>query len=283
MVDYEFLKKQVNWDTDKDISNALVSIVTPTYNRRDLLYNSVNCILEQEYGNIEHIIVGDNCPVLNEETPKLLKVNPKLRIYNPKFESRFEFGSANIARVRNYGIQKATGDFIGHLDDDNTFDPNHISSLIKTFQRVPQAAVAYSYRKLLIDGSEPYVYPYSPWPETIEGASKQYQAYKRMGIFQEGSHLMKDRISMHEETGCTLDTNELFVRKEVHERFLFRTEYTDAMHAFDMAEDDAFCIDVYLAGYRVACSGEFTLNFRVGGRYTEVILNHIKSQHGQNE
>jgi len=263
-----------------DTNNALVTVVTPTFDRPEMLLQAVESAAKQTHRNIEHIVVGDNCPVLDTDNvrEKLLEINPALRLHNlPDDGQKPSYGPARIARVRNAGIALAGGDFIAHLDDDNTWDPNHLESLLAGFRNCPEAAVAFSYRKLLIEGIEPYLSPYHPWSPDLETAELVYGAYQRMGIYHSGSHLMRDRISFHEERDCTLDTNEMMVRSSVQREFLFHTDFSDSMMARELGEDDVFCEEIYRAGYRAVASGEFSLNFRVGGRFTKAILEKVET------
>lgn len=263
------------------IRGALVTVVTPTFDRPDMLRSSVRSVVGQTHKNIEHIVVGDSCPALDCCREQLLEINPALRLHNlAPDEPKAAYGPARIARVRNAGNRLAQGDFIAHLDDDNTWDPNHLESLLEAFTRRPDAAVAFSYRKLLIEGREPYRPPYHPWSPDLGTAREVYEAYRRMGIYQPGSHLMRDRISFHEERACTLDTNELLVRADIHREFPFRTEYSAPMLEQELGEDDVFCEEVYRAGYTTVASGEFSLNFRLGGRFTSEILARVRRDAG---
>jgi glycosyltransferase involved in cell wall biosynthesis len=178
--------------------------------------------------------------------------------------------------VRNQGIALASGDFVAHLDDDNLFEDNHISTLLQAFTRQPQAVLAFSYRQLLINGKTPFNHPYHPWSSDLEEATRVYETYERMGIYRRDSHLMRDRITFHEERNCTLDTNELLVRREIHHLFPFVENFSASMREAELGEDDIFCEQVYRAGLRIVASGEFTLKFTVGGHFTKTILNAIQ-------
>lgn len=262
------------------MDKPLVTVVTPTFNRLDLLSKAIESVRNQTYSNIEHIIVGDSCPLLDvtENQKQLLEINPHIRINNlPTEQPKPEYGSSRIARVRNVGIELANGEFIAHLDDDNTWDVNHIESLLKAFSLSPEAGMVYSYRKLLIDGEKPYTFPYHPWSSDLETARRIYQAYRRMGIYQPNSHLMRDRATFHEEWDCTIDTNEMMLKSDMHKKFLFETNFSEQMIEMELGEDDVLSEQIYRAGYRIVASGEYSLNFRLGGRFTHEILKLIEN------
>jgi hypothetical protein len=221
---------------------------------------------------IEHIVVGDSCPLLAQWMPELQRKFPPLRIINlPPDQGSQDYVPARIARVRNAGIALARGTLIAHLDDDNVFRPDHVASLVKILAEQPVAAFAHSFRELLIDGDTPFTRPIHPWSRSIEEGQKVWHAYRRMGIYEEGSHLMRDRITFHEERDCTVDTNELLVRKEIHLKIPFVEKFSPEMVAEELGEDDVFCEQVYRAGYRTICSALPTLAFRIGGRFTALV------------
>jgi len=102
-------------------AGPLVSVVIPTYKRREMLAKAISSIKRQDYTPIEIIVVGDNCPEL-AEGPLIIGVDV---VENLKDNHKDWGGTA-----RNRGIELARGDWIAYLDDDNEWAPNHVSSLM---------------------------------------------------------------------------------------------------------------------------------------------------------
>jgi O-antigen biosynthesis protein len=95
-----------------------ISVVTPTWKRRELLTGRcIPSVRAQTYtGPVEHVIVSDGpdpdlagvrCSVLTEH-----RTAPNRGIW-----------------ARRYGTEIATGDLIGYLDDDNAWKPYHLELL----------------------------------------------------------------------------------------------------------------------------------------------------------
>lgn len=266
------------WNIAQSMDEALVSVITPTYNRVDILLQAIKCVQKQSYRPIEHIIIGDHCPQLEDRKEELLKMNPKLLVINLGADKTRSYGPERIARVRNAGINVAHGTLLAHLDDDNLWEHNHVESLVNTLRQNPKSAVALSQRLLLLDGTEPYVYPCHPWSPSIEEGKKVWDAYSRMGVYKLGSPIMADRISFLEERDITADTNEMLVRREVHQVFPFLERFPETFREADLGEDDVFCMQLYEAGMRMAASGLPTLRFRLGGRFTETVINSFRAE-----
>lgn len=95
-----------------------VSIIIPTFQRPDFIEFAVNNVLEQTYSNIEIVIVNDNGKGTNDGEKTNKVVNKLIKKYNHiiYIENELNYG---IGKTRNIGINKATGEFISFLDDDD--------------------------------------------------------------------------------------------------------------------------------------------------------------------
>ena len=105
-------------------AGPLVSVVIPTYKRKDLLEKAISSALNQTWVTLEVIVVGDNCPELSDT---LSRNNPRLRVINLA-----ENHGAGGAEPRNVAINLAAGPYIAYLDDDNTWAKDHVSNLMAT-------------------------------------------------------------------------------------------------------------------------------------------------------
>lgn len=125
------LLKGKGYDAHKKV--PLVSVIIPTYNRPDMLPNTLRSILAQSYPNIEIILVND----ASEGVKKLVKEVAPKAIY-----IRHECNKG-LAGARNTGIRHASGKYIAYLDDDDIFYPQHVEILV-TFLEQNEYKVAYT-------------------------------------------------------------------------------------------------------------------------------------------
>lgn len=95
------------------------SIIIPTYNRAKFITKAINSCIEQTYSNFEIIVVDDGSTD-NTESVVADIVTEKLKYYKKANEER---GAA-----RNYGVEKATGDYVFFLDSDDWLAPNHLQA-----------------------------------------------------------------------------------------------------------------------------------------------------------
>jgi glycosyltransferase involved in cell wall biosynthesis len=119
-------------------ARKLVSVVTGTYNRHELLMGAIENIREQTYPNIEHIIVADG-----PDPDLMMKVADAIGSMNggPKIRY-FECGrnwTTYLANSRNaapiiVAQLLARGEYITWLADDERGTPDHIESLVDALE-----------------------------------------------------------------------------------------------------------------------------------------------------
>lgn len=116
--------------------NPLVSIVTPSYNQERFIEDTILSVKNQDYPNIEHIIVDGGS---TDNTLEILKTYGGT--YNMRWISESDEGQSDAI---NKGFRMAKGDIIAELDsDDGYFDISAISSAVKYFDEYENADVIY--------------------------------------------------------------------------------------------------------------------------------------------
>jgi len=136
------------------IEVPLVSVVTPTWRRNDILIDRcIPSVAEQTYPNVEHVVVSDGPdPALAERLTGTDVVFHQI----PTHDASVRFG--HWARLE--GIARSTGAFIAYLDDDNAYRPDHLDLLIRALTTDRCAAFAYS--RILVHANPSYVVGATP-------------------------------------------------------------------------------------------------------------------------
>jgi teichuronic acid biosynthesis glycosyltransferase TuaG len=102
----------------------LISIIIPTYNRVQLLIETIDSILSQTYSNFELIIVSDGS---NDNTKQKVTQIKDTRIKFIELEKNYGYP----AKARNEGIKISKGDFIAFCDDDDLWEKNKLEKQVK--------------------------------------------------------------------------------------------------------------------------------------------------------
>lgn len=99
-------------------SIPLVSIILPTFNRKDTIQRSVNSVLNQSFSDFELIIVDD---ASTDSTREMLKC-----IHDNRIEFITHSNQRGAGAARNTGIAKARGEYIAFQDSDDEWMQNKL-------------------------------------------------------------------------------------------------------------------------------------------------------------
>lgn len=134
--DYELTRSGSFYQHALPRVNCLISVIVRTCNRPAFLKEALRSIANQTYTNIEVVIVEDGSAAAEaviEEFQGILRVT-----YYP---TRDHVGRS---RAGNKGLDLCKGEYIGFLDDDDLYYPDHSEILISALTENAQHRAAYS-------------------------------------------------------------------------------------------------------------------------------------------
>ncbi|MBN2386540.1 MAG: glycosyltransferase [Anaerolineales bacterium] len=102
------------------------SIITPCFNRVDLIAEAVESVLQQDYPDFEHIIVDGGS---TDGTLEVLSRYPHLRVISEPDEGIYD--------AINKGLRLARGEVIGWLNTDDLYPPGTFTAVAKAFNQHP--------------------------------------------------------------------------------------------------------------------------------------------------
>jgi glycosyltransferase involved in cell wall biosynthesis len=118
------------------VENPLISIVMPTYNRADLILETIESVREQSYSNWELIIVDDGSDDQTESVIQTIS-NSKIR-YCPIHHTGL------LGKVRNVGIEKSNGQYIAFLDSDDVWRKDKLQFQLSLLTKYPDCKFCFS-------------------------------------------------------------------------------------------------------------------------------------------
>ena len=105
-----------------------VSIITPTYNRSDLIARCIKSVQAQTYKNWELLITDDGSTDSSREViEELLKSDSRIKYF---FQENKGIGAA-----RNKAINNSSGDYIAFLDSDDEWHPEKLEKQISLLEK----------------------------------------------------------------------------------------------------------------------------------------------------
>jgi len=104
-----------------------ISLITATYNSADTIRDTLQCIQEQEYADVEHIIIDGGS---TDETLKIVAEFPHVaKVISEKDQGIYD--------AMNKGIMASTGEVVGILNSDDVYaHPEVLSNIARVFSNV---------------------------------------------------------------------------------------------------------------------------------------------------
>lgn len=106
-----------------------VSVIVPIYNVEKYLDKCLSSLVNQTLDDIEILAINDGSPDKSQDI-----VDRYVQQYPDKVKS-FIKTNGGIASVRNFGIEHATGEYIGYLDGDDYAELNMFEILYETAKK----------------------------------------------------------------------------------------------------------------------------------------------------
>ncbi len=103
-----------------------VSIIIPTYKRGDVVRQTLPSYISQKF--VKEIIIVDDGGFALDDVKDIIKANRVIKYFAPKKR-------LGLPGARNYGIARATGDFIIFGEDDVEFAPDYVKILLENMKK----------------------------------------------------------------------------------------------------------------------------------------------------
>ncbi|GAF03417.1 glycosyltransferase family 2 protein [Saccharicrinis fermentans] len=105
------------------------SVVIPLYNKERNVADTINSVLEQSYTHFELIVVNDGSTDRGVDIVKAFQ-DRRIRL--------FETENHGVSSARNYGVEKANGEYIVFIDADDLWYSSHLSDLEFLISKFPE-------------------------------------------------------------------------------------------------------------------------------------------------
>lgn len=102
-----------------------ISVIIPAYNVEDYVEYCLNSVVNQEYTNVEIIVVDDGSTDL---TPQILD------FWQEQYPDKIKVihtSHSGVGNARNIGLNAATGEYIAFVDSDDEINKNMYNEMLK--------------------------------------------------------------------------------------------------------------------------------------------------------
>jgi glycosyltransferase involved in cell wall biosynthesis len=129
------------------MTEPLVSVIIPTYNRAQFVAEAVQSVLSQTYRKIEIIVVDDGSTDNTREV---------LNQYSGRIDYIYQNRSER-SKARNEGFRRSRGDHISFLDSDDLWLPTKIEEQVQILNDKLDVGVVYTDVQFIDRNGDPYV------------------------------------------------------------------------------------------------------------------------------
>jgi len=114
----------------------LVSVIMPSFNRRQVISTAIESVLNQSYRNFELIVVDDGS---HDRTANFVEAEFGTQVKLISYPD-----NRGVSAARNVGLNQASGSLIAYLDTDNQWHKDYLAIMVGAFVDHPSADTAYS-------------------------------------------------------------------------------------------------------------------------------------------
>ncbi len=136
--------------------NDLISVVIPTYNRRDKLPACIASVLAQTYRNIEVIVVDD---ASTDGTERLFDCGTDPRVHYVRYGD-----NRGACYARNLGAQQARGSILAFQDSDDLWHPDKLQKQYDLLTATGADLCYCGMNRIAANGSSFYYPVHAPHP-----------------------------------------------------------------------------------------------------------------------
>lgn len=109
---------------ENNMKENVVSLIIPIYNQEKYLAECIESVINQDYKNIEIILVNDGSSDSSIDIcRKYQEIDSRITIAEKE--------NGGLSSARNYGLELASGEYISFVDSDDFISPTYVSNLYK--------------------------------------------------------------------------------------------------------------------------------------------------------
>lgn len=123
-----------------------ISIILPVYNSEKTIKRTIDSLLQQDYENYEIIIINDG----SSDNSDTICNKYKEKYKNIKY---YYINNHGVSHARNYGINKAEGDYIMFIDSDDEYMSDTLKSINEVLYKKDYDWVVFGYERIHVDNN----------------------------------------------------------------------------------------------------------------------------------
>ena len=122
----------------------LISVIMPVYKVEPFIAASIKSVLAQTHSNFELLVIDDGSPDRSVEIAKEFQDNDhRVQIFHKP--------NGGLSDARNYGLDRASGDFVYFIDSDDWVEPDLLELALKAILEFNSDIVVFGYQQDILN------------------------------------------------------------------------------------------------------------------------------------
>ena len=174
----------------------LVSVIMSTFNREQMIMETIDSVLNQTFEDFEFIIIND---ASTDSTQSIIEKynDSRIHLYSNKQNCGCTFNYHNANNLAN-------GKYIAHIDDDDLFLNDKLQKQVEFLEQNPHIDMVGTYIETFGEGARPSWVFYSK-PEEIDFLMNLYNPLCHSSVMYRKSFLDKHAINYDISKKCAQD------------------------------------------------------------------------------
>lgn len=106
----------------------MISVIIPAYNADKYIKRAIKSVQNQTYKDIEILVINDGSTDNTYTICKSMEsLDPRIKVFSKK--------NAGISSARNYGLDRAEGEYVAFLDSDDEYDGKFLEELYNAIRK----------------------------------------------------------------------------------------------------------------------------------------------------
>lgn len=186
--DYRILRSSLLQSKEYNDQSTKISIIMPTFNRKDIILRAIDSILSQSYENWELLICDDGSTDDTYEHVKQHTNDKRIRYLN--------LDHCGVSNARNSGLEASSGDYLAFLDSDNTW---HSQFLYLMLSYINAGNLDAAYCQIAIKGQDEDIKGYRGDIFSWQSCLKKNYIDMNCFMHKANSKALKDNIISNEK------------------------------------------------------------------------------------
>lgn len=215
--------------TEKPTPDPVVSIIVPVFNSAAYLQKSLDSILAQSFRDFELILVDDGSTDQSGAiVDRYAERDERITVFHKT--------NSGVSRTRNYGLSRASGEFVTFIDSDDFLSKDFLAKLLELM--TPETDFCFGNLEMLTDKGDFVYQEFEPGKDKQETLSNLFSCgwMCSAGVLFRRSFLQDNHLSYPEHINYTEDVW-LLARAVFYSRSIAKTQL--ALYQYNRLNSDS--------------------------------------------